>query len=307
MENDGEHNPIGQQLVVDEATPPVAPTPSDVEVDMFKVDAEPAYQPAPGTSTELPPDSQQKQPTKSSMGSDVNSEGKRKGPRSKSLASSQYSERGGRRSTVETIRPAEIMYRRRSSVIQNPLLPPGPCHIRSRHRRLVACSQMAILPGPDSSVLLQEKDRYRQFRTLCSHPASETFNPNPAAITPLTARPNPHTRAAASRHAKGSCPMGWKEREERLKDYRDHLLAEEIGYETLVGNLLYIDIPNGRDINRSWENFLRDDVMEWGFPYYKGSRERPRVKQREPYLAHQLKEKLWKYPKTRIFYSVAED
>lgn len=61
-----------------------------------------------------------------------------------------------------------------------------------------------------------------------------------------------------------------------------------IRYETLVGNLLYIDIPGGRDVNRSWQNFLSQDEMDWGFPYFKGSKERPRATQPEPYLAHQV-------------------
>ncbi|XP_059161399.1 uncharacterized protein LOC131944652 [Physella acuta] len=92
----------------------------------------------------------------------------------------------------------------------------------------------------------------------------------------------------------------WLKAEEKTKERRDHELAVELGYETLVGNLLYIDIPGGRDVNRSWENFLSHDEMDWGFPYFKGSKERPRAKQPEPYLAHQVVEKLWKFPKARL-------
>uniref|UniRef100_A0A2C9LXL1 Uncharacterized protein n=1 Tax=Biomphalaria glabrata TaxID=6526 RepID=A0A2C9LXL1_BIOGL len=71
-------------------------------------------------------------------------------------------------------------------------------------------------------------------------------------------------------------------------------MAVELGYETLVGNLLYIEIPHGTDINRSWQNYLSEDTMEWGFPYYKGTSERPRMRQPEPYLAHQVSGKCLK-------------
>lgn len=290
----GETTPIQQAR--SEAFPPVPPSPTSsyLEHEFAKADGDQSRdQLAPEAGTDL--NARFSVLHEWSLRSTNDSKGK------KSLNQTK-----DRRPLVETIRPAEVIYHRRASVIQNPLLPPAPCHVQRRRGKLVACNGLAIQPGPDRETLLEERNHYRHLKTRCSYLPSETFNPNPAAMTPFIARPNPHVRAA-SRRVDRNFQMGWKEREERLKDYRDHLLAEEIGYETLVGNLLYIDIPKGRDINRSWENFLSDDVMEWGFPYYKGSKERPRMKQREPYLAHQLKEKLWKYPKTRIFHSCAED
>ncbi|RUS73321.1 hypothetical protein EGW08_018914 [Elysia chlorotica] len=205
-------------------------------------------------------------------------------------------------STLEVVQAAEIMYYKRASVIQNPLLPPRPCRAYPKGTRPPAGSCLSIRSGPDKNRIPEEKEHYLNYRTDRSEP--DMFNPNSAAATPLTAR---RKRRAPPKSIFLKRELGWREKEERLKNFRDHKLAEEIGYETLVGNLLYIDIPKGKDINRSWQNFLSYDVMEWGFPYYKGSKERPRIKQREPYLAHQLKEKLWRYPKTRIYHSLAED
>ncbi|CAG5136695.1 unnamed protein product, partial [Candidula unifasciata] len=126
---------------------------------------------------------------------------------------------------------------------------------------------------------------------------------NPTCTVPMRTKGYAHK----SRTRRTSSEEEWRIWEERDKDRRDHELAVELGYETLVGNLLYIDIPGGNDINRSWQNFLSGDLMEWGFPYEKGSIERPRMKQPEPYLAHQVKEKLWKFPRSRTFQTTQEE
>ncbi|GFN74939.1 hypothetical protein PoB_000144500 [Plakobranchus ocellatus] len=197
-------------------------------------------------------------------------------------------------------RAPSVMYKRMARIVRNPLLPPASC--TSRHGRLPG-NNLAIGQGPDRHRVAEERQYYRQFKSDgCRGPVKL----NSSMLTPIDVQPGTNTKAMLNSR-KGNFRSTWAEKEERLKDYRDHLLAEQIGYETLVGNLLYIDIPRGRDINRSWQNFLSDDIMEWGFPYYKGSRDRPRLKFKEPYLAHQLKEKLWRYPKTRLFFSSADE
>ncbi|BFZ10420.1 hypothetical protein BsWGS_13459 [Bradybaena similaris] len=195
------------------------------------------------------------------------------------------------------IAPAEVMYKAAARVIQDPTKP--------LHRRPCA----AYIPGTsvrgaqggsnrqDTEAMRRELLKYRRA-------CSTKWQLNPACTVPMRAKPYSHS----SRMSTAAAPVEeWIIWEERDKDRRDHELAVELGYETLVGNLLYIDIPGGNDINRSWQNFLSEDAMEWGFPYEKGSIERPRMKWKEPYLAHQVKEKLWKFPRARTFQTAQED
>ncbi|XP_035829739.1 uncharacterized protein LOC101860951 [Aplysia californica] len=177
------------------------------------------------------------------------------------------------------IRLAEVMYKaHRGSVRQN------------------ADLSVLAYAGPDRERVKDERQRLSQYR---SRPR-DAINMNPSVVVPMKSRPwKPMTclKYPPTKEEK------WRKLEEEDKERRDHELALELGYETLVGNLLYMDIPGARDLNRSWLNYLSPDPFEWGLPYTKGTINPPRCRMPEPYLAHQVKERLWKYPRTKLFHS----
>jgi len=152
--------------------------------------------------------------------------------------------------------------------------------------------------GPDRNPVTEEKAAMNRYRPTKGGIRKAPININPACAVPIRARPwkpmtwlpYPPPKVEA-----------WQEEEERDKDSRDCQMAMDLGYETLVGNILHIEIPGAPDLNRSFQNFLSSDPVEWGFPYNKGTVDRPRCCLPQPYLAHQVKERLWKYPRTRLF------
>lgn len=169
-------------------------------------------------------------------------------------------------------------------------------------KRLRKFPELSVLraAGPDREQVKDEREHFNQYR--------------PAPMGHSYLKPD----FSDSRRSRPWKPLTWlqypppiedrwKKREDKCKDMRDHGMALKLGYETLVGNLQYLKIPGAKDLDRSWQNFLSSDEMEWGFPYEKGTIEKPRVYVPEPYLAHQVKERLWKYPRTRIFHNQASE
>lgn len=153
--------------------------------------------------------------------------------------------------------------------------------------------------GPDRYRTHDEKSYLRQHHHSKRHALIAV---NPCAAVPMKARPwKPMTWLKYPRPQEEE----WIKLEEQDKERRDCELALELGYETLVGNLQHIEIPGARDLNRSWKNYLSIDPMEWGFPYNKGEMESPDNihSRQQPYLAHQVKERLWKYPRTKFLHT----
>ncbi|KAH9494529.1 hypothetical protein Btru_042359 [Bulinus truncatus] len=183
-----------------------------------------------------------------------------------------------------------FLYKEAAPVIRNPLIP----HYQSQHSKYKARKPRSTFlsieqyPGHTKNLSLERHD-LDYYKQACG----KKWTPNPTGCNVVL----PLKLKKPSRTTKVQSIVDWKIVEENLKEQRDHELAVELGYETLIGNILYIDIPNGNDINRSWQNYLSEDPIEWGFPYYKGTTERPRMRQPDPYLAHQVVEKLWKFPK----------
>ncbi|KAK0064151.1 hypothetical protein Bpfe_006336 [Biomphalaria pfeifferi] len=179
-------------------------------------------------------------------------------------------------------------FKKTASVLRNPLLQNSESaknEVKSMQKYYVSVEQY---PGHKKDLALERTD-LGWFKHACNL----KWSPNPTGCSSVV----PVKLRKSIRAARLISTDDWRIVEQALKDRREHEMAVELGYETLVGNLLYIQIPHGTDINRSWQNYLSEDTMEWGFPYYKGTTERPRMRQPEPYLAHQVVEKLWKAPK----------
>jgi len=177
--------------------------------------------------------------------------------------------------------PAEVMYKPAKPMIPN-------------------CSENPISvlawAGPDRERIREERRDLQKYRPGGS-------NKNKISMTLKTSKPCPWKPMTWLPYPPTDVYGQWEKVEAERKQMADHEMALELGYETLVGNIQYIHIPGAKDLNRSWQNFLSDDPVEWGFPYEKGSSDRPRCCVPQPYLAHQVKERLWKYPKTRLFQS----
>ena len=74
-------------------------------------------------------------------------------PQNETVLNVQQSWRPG----VDNILPAEIMYHGRARLIQNPLLPPRPCHALPTRVMSMPGNHLSIVPGSDRSRLVQEK------------------------------------------------------------------------------------------------------------------------------------------------------